>query len=395
MPSPTEELLQALLDGVERELPGAVELRRRLHACPELAHQEVETSRLVSEALPVAPVAAAGTGLLARVGAAGVRPVAIRAELDGLPVQEQTGVEFSARGETMHACGHDVHMAAVVAVARAAEAMTQQLPVPLLAAFQPSEEAYPSGAKLLAEGALREQAPLAILAAHVHPELPWGSVALDPGPVNASFDAVEIEIVGRQTHGAYPHRGADPVLALSAVVTSLHALVGREVSPLHAATLTIATLQAGGADNVIPAVARARGALRAHLQEDRERLRAMVERAVTGVAAAYGCEGTVGFVAGEPPLENDEQIVKRARALLAESGMTLAPAWRSCGSDDFAFFGELCPVAMAFVGLEGAPGFAVRPLHHPELLPPDESVGAVARVLAAMYVAAARRSVEM
>lgn len=387
MPSPTELLLQELRAGIERELAGALELRRALHASPELAHEERRTSRLVADALPVAARTAAGTGLLAQVGT-GRRPVAIRAELDGLPVRERTGADFSATGETMHACGHDVHMAALVALTRAAARLAERLPAALLAVFQPSEEAHPSGARLLAEGALREAAPRAVLAAHVHPELPWGSVALDAGAVNASFDRVEIEIAGEQTHGAYPHRGADPVLALSGVVTALHALLGREIDPLHPATLTIATLQAGSAENVIPAVARAGGALRAHLPEDRERLRAMVARVVAGVAAAHGCEGSVRLTAGEPPLENDAAIVARARELLAGGGVELAPAWRSCGSDDFAFFGELCPIAMAFVGLEGAPGFQARPLHHPELLPPQEAVAAVAMTLAAMYAAA-------
>lgn len=391
MPSSTEGLLEELLAGIERELPGAVELRRALHGDPELAHQERRTAARVAEALPVRARAAAGTGLLARVGGEAERPVAVRAELDGLPVRERTGAQLSARGETMHACGHDVHMAAVVALARAAAtvAASGRLPAPLLAVFQPSEEAYPSGAKLLAEGALREESPRAVLAAHVHPDLSWGSAALDAGAVNASFDAVEIEVAGEQTHGAYPHRGADPVLALSAVVTALHSLVGREIDPLHAATLTVGVLEAGSAENVIPGVARARGALRAHLPQDRERLREMVARVVDGVSAGYGCTGSVRVTAGEPPLENDPAIVARARELLAKAGVGLAPAWRSCGSDDFAFFGELCPIAMAFVGLAGAPGFLQRPLHHPELLPPEEAVGAVARTLAAMYVAAA------
>lgn len=227
-----------------------------------------------------------------------------------------------------------------------------------------------------------------MLAAHVHPELPWGTVALDGGAVNASFDRIEIEIAGEQTHGAYPHRGADPVLALSMVVASLHAQLGREIDPLHPASLTIATLQAGSAENVIPDVARAQGALRAHRPEDRGRLREMVERVVAGVSAAHGCRGILRLTAGEPPLENDAAIVARARELLPGVGLGLAPAWRSCGSDDFAFFGRLCPIAMAFVGLDGAPGFLARPLHHPEMLPPQESVGLVARTLAAMYVAA-------
>ena len=118
-------------------------------------------------------------------------------------------------------------------------------------------------------------------------------------------------------------------------------------------------------------------------------MRELVVQVVEGTAAAHGCRGSAELVPGEPPLENDPQIVARARALLAQGGFAAAPEWRSCGSDDFSFFGELAPVAMAFVGLDGAPGFTVRPLHHPELLPPDEAVGAVARAQAVLYAGAA------
>ena len=152
--------------------------------------------------------------------------------------------------------------------------------------------------------------------------------------------------------------------------------------------MTIGVLEAGSAENVIPARARARGALRAHRPEDREALRALVSEVVGGVAAAHGCRGSVTLTAGEPPLENDPEIVARARELLPRAGLRTAPEWRSCGSDDFSFFGALAPLAMAFVGLDGAPGFEPRPLHHPELLPPDEAVAAVARTQAVLYVAA-------
>ena len=109
------------------------------------------------------------------------------------------------------------------------------------------------------------------------------------------------------------------------------------------------------------------------------------------MAAAHGCEGSVRLTAGEPALENDDLIVAAARPMLADAGLMAAAEWRSCGSDDFAFFSELAPIAMAFVGLEGAPGFHSRPLHHPELLPPDAAVGAVARTLAMLYLAGAER----
>jgi amidohydrolase len=385
----TEAALERLLGALERELPAAVALRRRLHAEPELAHAETGTAAAVAAELPVAGETVAGTGLMARVGSGAGAPVAIRAELDGLPVRERTGASFSARGETMHACGHDVHMAALVALARAAHALADELPAPLLAVFQPSEEAYPSGASELARGALARAAPRAVLAAHVHPELPWGSVGLDAGAINASCDAVEIVVEGRPSHGAYPHLGRDPILALAAIVVALHAQLGRRIDPLAAASLTVGVLEGGSAENVIPARARARGALRAHRPADRETLRKLVGEVAEGVAAAHGCSARVELTEGEPALENDPAIVARARELLGATGLRAAPEWRSCGSDDLAFLGAVAPLAMAFVGLDGADGFTTRPLHHPELLPPDAAVGAVARVQAVLYAAAA------
>jgi amidohydrolase len=388
MPPSTDALLERLLSGIERELPRAVDLRRRLHSQPELAHHEEHTVATVAAELELPSVSAAQTGLLARVGPAGAAPVAVRAELDGLPIAERTNAPFAAAGETMHACGHDVHMAALVALTRAAGALGEELAVPLLAVFQPSEEAYPSGAEQLAGSELAAEAPAAVVAAHVHPELPWGTVALDPGAVNASSDSVEIVVEGQPSHGAYPHHGRDPILAIAEIVVSLHAQVGRRIDPHGPAVLTVGVLEGGRTENVIPASARARASLRAHRTEDRLLLRSLVEEVVAGVAAAHGCSASVTLVPGEPALENDPSIVAGARELLAGAGLEPAPPWRSCGSDDFAFFGALAPLAMAFVGLEGAAGFHSRPLHHPELLPPDDAVGAVARTQAVLYVAA-------
>ena len=393
MRMPTDELLERLLEGIQRELPDAVQLRHRLHADPELAHAELRTSAIVAQALPVASSQAAGTGRIARVGpadgSAGVGAVAVRAELDGLPVREQTGAPFQARGEAMHACGHDVHMAALVALARAAHALAQELPAPLLAVFQPSEEAYPSGAQELARGELAALAPAAVVAAHVHPELPWGAVAIDAGTVNASCDNVEILVEGQPSHGAYPHHGRDPILALAQIVVALHAQAGRRIDPHSPAVVNVGVIEGGATENVIPTRARARASLRAHRREDRQALRELVTEVVTGVAAAHGCRGSVQLIPGEPALENDPRIVAFARELAPSAGLALAPPWRSCGSDDFAFFGVLAPIAMAFVGLDGAEGFLARPLHHPELLPPDAAVGAVARAQAVLYLAAA------
>jgi amidohydrolase len=395
MPRSTDDgFLERLLEAIEHELPRAIALRRRLHAEPELAHAEEKTASSVAAELPVECERVAGTGLFASVGDCTGQPgsIAVRAELDGLPIQERTGAPFAATGEAMHACGHDVHMAALVALTRAAQGLGDVLPAPLLAVFQPSEEAYPSGAQQLAEGPLGARAPAAVVAAHVHPELRWGAVALDPGTVNASCDAFEITVEGEPSHGAYPHHGRDPILAIAQVVVALHAQVSRRIDPLSPASLTVGVLAGGSAENVIPQRTRARGALRAHRPQDRLELRQVVEEVARGVAEAHGCRASVELLPGEPALENDPSIVTRARELFASAGFATAPEWRSCGSDDFAFFGVLAPVAMAFVGLDGAEGFSTRPLHHPELLPPDAAVGAVARVQAVLYVAAAAAS---
>jgi len=384
-------LAARLLALLERELPRAVELRHALHAAPELAHGEQRTSaRISAELQGTATIAvAAKTGLLALVGAPGRAPVAVRAELDGLPISERTGAPFSAAGEAMHACGHDVHMAALVALARAAAALGDELPAPLLAVFQPSEEAYPSGARQLADGELASAGASSIVAAHIHPELPWGTVAIDRGAVNAASDTVEIAVEGAPSHGAYPHLGRDPILAIAQIVVALHAEAGRRIDPLGAAVLNVGVLEGGRTENVIPPRARARVSLRTLRAQDREALREMVQEVVHGVAAAHGCRGVAELIAGEPALENDARIVERTRTLLGTAGLTPAPEWRSCGSDDFAFYGELAPIAMAFVGLAGAPGFVERPLHHPQLLPPDEAIAAVARAQALLYLASA------
>ncbi len=384
----TTDLLPQLLAGIERELPRAVELRHRLHSRPELAHEEHQTAAAMAAELPVTCTTVAATGRIARIGPAQGPAVAVRAELDGLPIEEHTDAPFRATGGVMHACGHDVHMAALVALARAAHALGDALPAALLVVLQPSEEAYPSGAEQLL-GELTAFAPAAIVGAHVHPELPWGTVALDPGTTNASCDYVEITIHGQPAHGAYPHRGRDPILALAEIVVSLHAQIGRRIDPMHPATLTVGVLDGGSAENVIPAQAHARAALRAYRSADRQALRRMVEEVASGVAAAHGCRATIELQLGEPALANDPGIVAGARELLDDAGFGPAHEWRSCGSDDFAFFGSLdAHIAMGFVGLAGAEGFVARPLHHPELLVPDPAVGAVARAQAVLYLAA-------
>ena len=381
------DLLRKLLDSLEGELPRAVALRERLHAIPEPSHEEHATARLVAEALGTANVErVAGTGILARVGPPG-EAVAVRAELDALPIAEETGAPFAATNGFMHACGHDVHMAALAALFRAA-GRVEGLLMPLAAFYQPSEEAYPSGADVIVgEGALARGTG-AVVAAHLHPDVPWGSVSVEAGPVNASSDNLRIIVEGSGGHGAYPHRAHDPILALSHAVVALQALISRRLDPMHAAVFSVGWVRAGAAENVIPGVAEAGGTLRALDPADRGPLREMAREIVENTARAHGCKCTIEVTEGAPATVNDPAPAEAARSLLPGAGFDLAPGMRSCGSDDFGFYGRLSPTLMLFVGLEGGPNTPNVPLHHPRFLPCAEAVRAVARAQAVAFASA-------
>ncbi len=383
------DLLRTLLDSLEAELPDAVALRELLHANPEPSHGEKATAGLIAKALGAESVSrVANTGLVARTGPGGERAVAVRAELDALPIAEATDAPFAATNGLMHACGHDVHMAALAALFRAARRVEDRLPKPLLALYQPSEEAYPSGAELVVrEGALADAAG-AVVAAHVHPAVPWGAVSVEAGPVNASSDNLRISVQGIGGHGAYPHLAHDPILALSHAIVALQSLVSRRLDPMHAAVFSVGWTRAGSAENVIPERAEAGATLRVLEPADREPLREAARTLIENTARAHGCVATVEVTEGEPTTVNDPALAEAARSLLPEAGFDLAPAMRSCGSDDFGFYGRVAPALMMFVGLKDGPGAQDLPLHHPRFLPPNEAVGAVARAQAVAFTAA-------
>jgi amidohydrolase len=383
------DLLETLLHSLEEELPRAFELREKLHAIPEPSHEERATSGLVADALgPGSMESVARTGLLARVGPPG-EAIAVRAELDALPIQEETNSSFAATNGFMHACGHDVHMAALVALFRAAGRIEGSLRKPLAALFQPSEEAYPSGADLVVRERILEEETGAVVAAHVHPDVPWGSVSVEAGPVNASSDNLRITVEGSGGHGAYPHRAHDPILALSHAVVALQSLVSRRLDPTHAAVFSIGWMRAGSAENVIPGVAEAGGTLRVLDPEDREPLRKIAREIVENTARAHGCVARIEVTEGEPATVNDPALAEAAHSLLTEAGFEPAPPMRSCGSDDFGFYGLTSPTLMLFVGIKDGPDTPNVPLHHPRFLPPGEAVGAVARAQAVAFTAAA------
>jgi len=376
--------LRAALDG---ELADAIRLRHDLHAHAEPSGAEHRTSATVAAALDAAdaPVIA-GTGRIVRIGPRSGPCIAVRAELDALPVAEQTGAPWASQTGAMHACGHDVHMAALVALARAARQV--DLPAGLLAVLQPREEANPLGAPdIVASQAFAAHQPRAVIGAHLQHQVPPGTVAATPGTVNAAADEFEIRVEGTGGHAGYPHLAADPVPALCQVVLALQQIVSRRTDPTHAVAVSVGILEAGQAPNVIPGTATARGSLRALDEADRPAMHAAVREIVTHTCRAHGGQGTVTIEDGEPALVNDEALAAASWPWLRAAGFGVDTSFRSCGADDFAYYAQSVPSLMLFVGAGGP--FA---LHHPRFLPDDAAVGQVASAMLAGYLAALDRA---
>ncbi|MFG2861200.1 M20 family metallopeptidase [Streptomyces sioyaensis] len=377
--------LSTLAAALDEELPAAAALRHRLHARPCLSGAEAPTRDLVLAALPAGSTTkVADTGAVVRIGGPGPA-VAVRAELDALAVQEQTGAPWTSEHPgLMHACGHDVHLAALTALARAIG--RKGGPAPLLAVLQPREETYPSGAQdVVEDGILDREQCRAVIGAHVQPLLPAGTVACTPGGVNASSDEFTVTVHGRSGHAAYPHLTRDPVVTLAHIVVALQSLVSRGTDPMSHVVLSISTLAAGTAANVIPGTAEARGTLRALGNRERETLHARLAEVAGLVAQAHGCTAQVDITRGEPVLDNDPALTAATRTLLGPLGLRVGDDLRSAGSDDFSFFCAQLPSLMLFVGTHGG----TEQLHSPTFLPPDDRIRDVAHALLAGYLAAA------
>ena len=383
-----ELLRRSWVQALDRELDAAVQLRRRIHAAPEVSGQESGTAETVVSAIGAGPgEPTAGTGRVVRIGPAGPA-VAVRAELDALPIQEETGAAYAATNGAMHACGHDVHLAAVTALARSAlalEAAGTSLPAGLVVVLQPREEVGPTGAQdVLDDRVLATHEVQCMIGAHLQPQVAAGHVSCDPGPVNAAVDEIEVVVTGKGGHGAYPHLTVDPVPALCRIVLSLQDALRATVDPLQPAVVSMTQLSGSGAPNVIPGEARSAGTVRTMRPVDAAALHARIQASVEGIAAAHGCTGTYLVRRGEPALDNDPELAGAAAAWLAEVGLPTAP-FASCGSDDFATYGNALPILMLFVGTGSGAGSPM--LHDSRFLPPDDTVRVGALALLAGWLA--------
>jgi hippurate hydrolase len=371
----------------EAERAALVELRWDLHRHPELSWQEVRTQDVLERFLRAHGIEdvrrVARTGIVARIPGRDPRApaVALRGDIDALPIAEATGLDYaSVHDGVMHACGHDVHAAWAVGAALllAREPAAGEVRI----VFQPAEEVGGGARAVLETGALDGVA--AIFGAHVDRRFEVGQVVAQPGPVAASADSFRVVLRGRGAHGARPHEGADPVVGLAHLVTALQTIVSRRLDPALPGVVSVGSLRAGDAPNVIPETAELAGTLRATTPQSRALLSEELARLSRGVASAYGLEADVSLFDGTPPVVNPErgaaQAAQAVSLVLGEDAL-VPLGTTNMGGEDFAFYLERMGGCFLRIGAR-EPGGEPTAAHSPRFVPAEEALFVGAAVLA-------------
>lgn len=364
-----------------------VELRRAIHREPELAFQEEQTATRLETALHALGVSdtrrVAKTGVIARVRGTDpkARVVAIRGDIDALPIVEETGLPFaSTRAGVMHACGHDVH--ATWAVGAAALLAAKPATGDTIIVLQPAEETGQGAAALIKAGALNGVS--AIFGGHVDRRFEIGQVVADEGPLAASADTFEIEIVGQGAHAARPHEARDPIVAAAALVTAIQTIVARKLNPATPGVVTVGQVSAGTAPNIIPDRASISGTIRAVDAASRKLMHEELKRLATSIAEAHRVEARVTMPEGTPPLVNPPAPTAHARAAVANvlGADALVPlGFLNLAGEDFAYYMEGMPGCFLRIGAR-EPGGKPIPAHSPKFYPAEESIFIGSAVLA-------------
>jgi amidohydrolase len=348
-----------------------VELRRSIHRNPELGFEEEATAQLVERELDAHDIAhrrIARTGVVGRIqGGRPGRTVALRADMDALPLTEQSGVSFASEIEgKMHACGHDAHTAMLLGAATLLQSMRAELPGNVVLLFQPAEEGPGGALPMIEAGALDDPMVEGAAMLHVDSRLDVGTVGITPGPVNASTDELYITVRGIGGHGAYPHTSVDALPAAAAVVLALQNVVAREVDPLQSAVVTVGTIAGGYRNNIIADEIKMSGTLRAYDADVRAALESRVRRIVAGIAAAYGATASVDLVRGYPPVVNNDALAQGFTEYLRSHGnVEVERQAPTMGGEDFAYFAQRVPGLLVRLGVRSEEAGAVHPIHSP------------------------------
>jgi len=371
--------------------PRLIVLRRDLHAHPETGFDTVRTADLIATELRAMGIAVTtgvgGTGLVAEIaGALPGRCVLLRADMDALPIEERTGLPYASTVPgKMHACGHDIHSAALLGAAQALVTLSRNFSGTVRLVFQPAEETVESGARAMIADGAADGADMAI-AFHNQPELAAGCLRLIRGASTASSDEFQVTLAGKSGHAARPHLALDPIVGAAQVITQLQTVVSRRMDPADPMVLTIGQISGGFTENIIPDSCQFRGTVRCRSAETRDMAEAAVRQICVEGARAMGLQADIRYLRGVPALQNDDALVTRAERSLA-GHFGVAPAVEvgtDFGAEDFSYFSERVPSLQVHVG-SGQPGRDDR-LHNSDYQPDEGAIALAARALSRLAI---------
>lgn len=339
--------------------PDTVQVRRHIHANPELSFEEHRTAAYVKQKLEEYGIAAesmATTGLVALIKGRNPekKTIALRADLDALPIVEANEVEYKSRNEgVMHACGHDVHTASLLGAARILQELREEFEGTIKLVFQPGEEKFPGGASIMIqEGVLQNPAPDGIVGQHVFPMLPAGKVGFKSGMYMASADEIYITVKGKGGHAALPEMNIDPVLISAHLLVALQQIVSRHASPKVPSVLSFGKVEAKGATNVIPNEVKIEGTFRTMNEAWRKEAHQKIKKLAEGLCESMGGSCDIDIKNGYPYLKNDPELTAIARAAavayLGETNVVDLDLWM--GAEDFAYYSQETPACFYRLG---------------------------------------------
>ena len=350
-----------------------VSIRRELHRHPETMYEEEWTSAFVRRTLAELGIPftypAARTGVIAKLGDKNGPCVALRADMDALPIREEADVEFRSEVDgKMHACGHDCHTAMLLGAARLLKSHEAELRGTVKLLFQPAEEGGAGGLRMCEEGALSSPDVERILGLHVWPFMPVGFVASRAGTLLAAAGMIEITVSGRAGHAGMPHTTADPVVTAAKIICELQTVVSSEVDPRDAAVISVTTVQGGEAMNIVPGSVRMTGTIRSLATDGLKHLQSRIREMAGAIASANGCEAKINFPGNDyPATVNDSACWSSVRALAGDLfGVAYVREMPPVmAGEDFSFYAERIPACFVAIGVQNDAIDARYPIHHP------------------------------
>jgi len=370
----------AIREAALRVEPALIAIRRDIHAHPELGFEEQRTAGVVARELERLGVAhRTGVGRTGVVGLIeGGRPgpvLAIRADMDALPIQEQTGLPCASTAPgRMHACGHDVHTSTLLGVAAVLRELAPQLAGTVKLVFQPAEELLLGAAAMIEDGVLEAPKVAMALGFHNHPDMPVGRFGFCRGACLAASDRFDLHVHGKSGHAAHPDDTVDPIVAAASLIMQLQTVVSREVKPIYPAVVTVGAIHAGTVHNIIPDAVHLRGTVRTLHAPARAAAERAIRRLCDGLAAAMRVRCELDYVHGVPALLNDDGVLDRAvESVRAQFGDVVDEGAPSLGGEDFAHFANRVPAFQLRIG-SGAPGRHDK-LHNSGYQPDEACIG--------------------